>query len=102
MVAVLRCVRPQFQWYRLAYATEIKSIQLHDSYRRAQPKDRILYIYYIKWTRPILCSIHKYLDPTIFLAFGLGLCQVESPLQESTWKVCQANMACVLSLYYIL
>ena len=31
MVAALRCVRPQFQWYQLAYATEIKSIQLHDS-----------------------------------------------------------------------
>ena len=28
MVAALRCVRPQFQWYQLAYATEI---QLHDS-----------------------------------------------------------------------
>ena len=31
MVAALRCVQPQFQWYQLAYATEIKSIQLHDS-----------------------------------------------------------------------
>ena len=31
MVAVLRCVQPQFQWYQLAYATEMKSIQLHDS-----------------------------------------------------------------------
>ena len=31
MVAALRCVRPQFQWYQLAYATEIKSLQLHDS-----------------------------------------------------------------------
>ena len=31
MVAALRCVRPQFQWYQLAYATEIKSNQLHDS-----------------------------------------------------------------------
>ena len=31
MVAALRCVRPQFQWYQLAYATEMKSIQLHDS-----------------------------------------------------------------------
>ena len=27
----LRCVRPQFQWYQMAYTTEIKSIQLHDS-----------------------------------------------------------------------
>ena len=31
MVATLRYVRPQVQWYHLAYATEIKSIQLHDS-----------------------------------------------------------------------
>ena len=30
MVAAMRCVRPQFQWYQLIYATEIKSIQLHD------------------------------------------------------------------------
>ena len=42
MAAALRCVRPQFQWYQL-YATEMKSIQLHD-YRRAQPKDSIHYI----------------------------------------------------------
>ena len=27
----LRCVRPQIQWYQLAYATEIKSIQSYDS-----------------------------------------------------------------------
>ena len=38
MVAALRCVRPQFQWHQMAYATEMKSIQLH-GYRRAQPKD---------------------------------------------------------------
>ena len=31
MAAALRYVRPQFEWYQLAYATEIKSIQLHDS-----------------------------------------------------------------------
>ena len=31
MVAALRCVRPQFQWYQLANATKIKSIQLNDS-----------------------------------------------------------------------
>ena len=31
MVTTLRCVRPQFQWHQLAYATEIMSIQLHDS-----------------------------------------------------------------------
>ena len=30
-VAALRCVRPQFQWYQLTYATEIKSMQLYDS-----------------------------------------------------------------------
>ena len=38
MVAALRCVRPQFQWYQLAYATEIKSIQLHDSIVRLSQK----------------------------------------------------------------
>ena len=31
MVAALCCVQPQFQLYQLAHATEIKSIQLHDS-----------------------------------------------------------------------
>ena len=31
MVVALFCVRPQFYWYQLAYATERKSIQLHDS-----------------------------------------------------------------------
>ena len=30
MVAALRCVRPQLQWYQLACATEMESIQLHD------------------------------------------------------------------------
>ena len=46
MVAALRCVRPQFQWCQLAYATGMKSIQLHDAwlYRKAQPKDSIIYI----------------------------------------------------------
>ena len=38
MVAALRCVRPQFQWCQLAYATEIKSIQLHDSIVRLSQK----------------------------------------------------------------
>ena len=37
MIAALRCVWPQFQWYQLAYATEIKSIQLHDSIVMASP-----------------------------------------------------------------
>ena len=34
MVAASRCVWPQIQWYQLVYATEIKSIQLHDSIKR--------------------------------------------------------------------
>ena len=38
MVAALRCVRPQFQWHQLTYATEIKSIQLHDSIVRLSQK----------------------------------------------------------------
>ena len=56
MVAALRCVRPQIQWYQLAYATEIKSIQLHDSIEaRAQPKDSIL-LHYITFMR----RVHMY------------------------------------------
>ena len=40
MVAALRCVRPQFQWCQqlLAYATEIKSSQLHASIVRLSQK----------------------------------------------------------------
>ena len=38
MVASLRCVRTQFQWYQLAYALEIKSIELHDSIERLSQK----------------------------------------------------------------
>ena len=45
MVAALCCVWPQFQWYHLAYATEMKSIQLHDSIVMASPWDSISYIY---------------------------------------------------------
>ena len=39
MVAALHCVWPEFQWYQLAYATEMKSIQLHDSIVMALPWD---------------------------------------------------------------
>ena len=37
-------VRPQFQWYQLAYATEIKVNSIAWLYRKAQPKDSIIYI----------------------------------------------------------
>ena len=47
MVASLRCVRPQFQWYQLAYATEIKSIQLHDSIVRLSQKIVSFTLHYI-------------------------------------------------------
>ena len=47
MVAALRCVRPQFQWYQLAYATEIKSIQLHDSIVRLSRKIVAFTLHYI-------------------------------------------------------
>ena len=47
MVAALRCVRPQFQWYQLAYATEIKSIQLHDSIVRLSQKIVSFTLHYI-------------------------------------------------------
>ena len=36
---------PALQWHRLAYATEIKSIQLHDFIVMALPGDSICYIY---------------------------------------------------------
>ena len=45
------CVRPQFQWYRLAYATEIKSIQLHDFIVIASTWDRSVTLHYMKPTR---------------------------------------------------
>ena len=45
--AALRCVRPQFQWYQLAYATEIKSIQLHDSIVRLSQKIVSFTLHYI-------------------------------------------------------
>ena len=47
MVAALRCVRPQFQWYQLANATEIKSIQLHDSIVRLSQKIVSFTLHYI-------------------------------------------------------
>ena len=47
MVAALHCVRPQFQWYQLAYATEIKSIQLHDSIVRHSQKIVSFTLHYI-------------------------------------------------------
>ena len=47
MVAALRCVRPQFQWYQLAYAIEIKSIQLHDSIVRLSQKIVSFTLHYI-------------------------------------------------------
>ena len=47
MVAALRCVGPQFQWYQLAYATEIKSIQLHDFIVRLSQKIVSFTLHYI-------------------------------------------------------
>ena len=47
MAAALRCVRPQFQWYQLAYATEMKSIQLHDSIEGLSQKIVYITLHYI-------------------------------------------------------
>ena len=55
MVAALRCVRPQFQWYQLAYATEMKSIQLHDSIEGLSQKIVSITLHYI---------MHFVLQPT--------------------------------------
>ena len=44
MIAALHCVWPQFQWYQLAYATEIKKNQLHDSTVVTWPLDSINYV----------------------------------------------------------
>ena len=41
------CVRPQFQWYQLAYATEMKSIQLHDSIEWFSQKIVSITLHYI-------------------------------------------------------
>ena len=48
MVAALRCVRPQFQWYQLAYATEMKSIQLHVSIEGLSQKIVSITLHYIQ------------------------------------------------------
>ena len=47
MVAALRCVRPQCQWYQLAYATGMKSIQLHDSIEGLSQKIVSITLHYI-------------------------------------------------------
>ena len=47
MVAASRCVRPQCQWYQLAYATEMKSIQLHDSIEGLSQKIVSITLHYI-------------------------------------------------------
>ena len=51
MVAALRYVRPQFQWYQPAYATEMKSIQLHDSIEGLSQKMVSITLHYIKLQR---------------------------------------------------
>ena len=45
MVAASRCVRPQFQWYQLAYAT--KWIQVHDSIEGLSQKIVSITLHYI-------------------------------------------------------
>ena len=47
MAAALRYVRPQFQWDQLAYATEMKSIQLHDSVEELSQKIVSITLHYI-------------------------------------------------------
>ena len=59
MVAALRCVRPQFQRYQLAYATEMKSIHLRNFIEG-------LSRYYTYITSPAACS-------TLFSAASLRL-----------------------------
>ena len=48
MAAALRCVRPQFQWYQLAYTTEINSMQLHDSTEGFSQNIVSITLHYIK------------------------------------------------------
>ena len=47
MVAALRCVRPQFQWYQLEYVTDMKSIQLHDSIEGLSQKIVSITLHYV-------------------------------------------------------
>ena len=69
MVAALHCVRPQFQWYRLVYATEIKSIQLHDSFKIAV----LTFNCHQRSAPPYLCDlVHDYL-PRRTLRSGDGV-----------------------------
>ena len=69
MVAALRCVRPQFQWYQLAYATEMKSIQLHDSIEGLSQK--IVFITHTHThTSSTLCTPKRLYKSTLrFLSF---------------------------------
>ena len=56
--AALRCVRPQFQWYQLAYATEMKSIQLHDSIEGLSQKIVSIPLHYIALRKGADNNIH--------------------------------------------
>ena len=129
MVAALRCVRPQFQWYQLAYATEIKSylltysIQLHDSieglnqkivsstlqyitYMQGVNKYQIFIIiinmhYSITYIRPfwILISIND-VQTTLFLVFML-LPDEHKIRQMSAGSPCQAAVCNAISPCWI-
>ena len=80
-----RCVRPQFQWYQLAYATEMKSISIAWLYRRAQPKDSIHYVsvnnwmfrfrieYYCKIRIPLWYLIYRVGDIIIWQYYYLAI-----------------------------
>ena len=57
MVAALRCVRPQFQWYQLAYATEMKSNQLHDSIEGLSQKIVSITLHYSVYTEVDVVSV---------------------------------------------
>ena len=56
MVAAWRCVRPHLLWYQLAYATEMKSIQLHDSIEGLSQKIVFITLHTGAWVNLVLLT----------------------------------------------
>ena len=96
MVAALRCVRPQFQWYQLAYATEIKSIQLHDSIVRHSQKIVSFTLHYIT-LHYILAMVSLALLLPCFLAKFLFLDLLLSmPVTVEQFEITMPNLVSTL------
>ena len=110
MVAALRCGRLQFQWYQLAYATEIKSIQLHDSIVRLSQNTvsfTLHYITCITWhninlKQLFIFVMHRHLSAVrIFYQVGLYACMVWRGLMLTCSLCCDITLhSNTLSLFH--